>query len=197
MAAGSEWPEKTKLIVTIAAGALVALGAWTGAYFGQKKTAELDQQIKISKANTEKYRALTLLIPGRKAEKEALLVAQEEASRRLPTEEEAAELVQKLSKDSQRFGVTQVSVKAMSRPAGRAGAKATNFEMDSWDTAWKADFHGWCRFMNDVEESESSRLIAFEGLQIKTKARGLNFMGEKHDIRVTMNTFRFATKAKK
>lgn len=192
MAVG-EWPEKTRLLVTIAVGALLSVGAWTGVYFGHKKYRKLQSNVAKLKKDIKNLEEEAKREPGLRMKKKRLEESQAKYLKKLPSEEEAAELIEQVSKIAQKYNVEQKSRKRIKSRERRGGATGPvglqNFETDYWQTTWAAGFHEWCRFMNEVEE-KYPRLIAFENLDI-IAAGDFVLSGSKHNIKVKMATYRY------
>ena len=66
-----------------------------------------------------------------------------------------------------------------------------NYVKDIWHTRWKADFFGWCKLMNEMEE-RFPRFVAFENMTFVVANNGMIQTGTKHDIAVDIVTYRYS-----
>lgn len=191
--AAADWSEKTRMIITIAVAAVVNIGLGTGLYFAREEWLRLD---KIHKAKMEQKRKLTEFVEQEQTRKDELKSLTErfrDQEKQLPDVEEVAKFVVDISRIAENNKCKRKSF--IKSPAGAGGGIVTGvggakYAQETWSSKWEADFMGFCKLINEVEE-KFPRFIAFEGLIIAPKNQGVVAMGETHDISVNLVTYRY------
>ena len=191
----SDWSERTRVIVTVAVGAAINAGllGWFYMYYNdytdlEKKHAanavEIQRLTKVSKEDLPKARE-TLERTARECK---------DKEHALPQGDEVNQLIQNMATLADKDGCYNISVQ---RLPGGVDATATlpgggTVERTVWRTRWEADFHGWCKLMNDMEENLSfDRFVSFENLTLQPKNNGMVPTGSKLDISVDVVTYRY------
>ncbi|MCY3019462.1 MAG: type 4a pilus biogenesis protein PilO [Planctomycetota bacterium] len=181
MAAG-DWPERTRMIVTISVVVVINLLLGGGLYYvydqWRGKKAKHDKLVK--------ERDVLKAIVDKKPEKERELASKSEEfgeqQRKLPDEEQIAVLTKNIEEIAQKSGCTLKTFRRMS------SSPSQGYVRESWQTSWEADFMSFCKLMNEIED-RFDRFIAFESLTLAPKNSGVLPTGEKHDINVDMVTY--------
>jgi hypothetical protein len=65
-----------------------------------------------------------------------------------------------------------------------------NLRKTTWKTRWDADFFGWCKLVNEIEE-RFPRFISFEGMSLTPKNQGMVETGSIDDISVDLVTYMY------
>ncbi|MGD0092182.1 MAG: hypothetical protein ABSE73_19885 [Planctomycetota bacterium] len=174
--AASDWPERTRMWITVgvAAGVNILLGAGLYMVHGDWKKLEQAYQKK------EKERlALKDLVekegPELEHKLQSLTDSIADMKRKLPKQENSPELIAKIAELQQTTHCTQQS--SIYSPGGPvAGAGAMSISQEIWKTRWTGDLPSFCKLMNTLEE-HFDRFIALENLVIAPQNSGLVQMG--------------------
>lgn len=190
--AASDWSERTRMLVTVAVAAVVNLLLGGGLYMmhGEyKKQEAIHEKKKKEKAGLEEY---VRQEEEKKLEFKTLNERFGAQQRKLPEEEQVAELVTKIADVAQKTHCVNKSF--MYQPGAAAVAVGGGgYTQDIWKTRWEADFMSFCKLMNLIEE-HFERFIAFENLIISPRNSGVVSMDTKegqHDISVDLVTYRY------
>jgi len=174
------------MIVTGAVGAVVniALGAVLYSAYG-------DYQLLVKKHNDKNKTIADLTlhaITERQPKEDRLkeLKGQFEAKKeKLPESANIAKLIDDLAP------LIEKNVKVRKKSADIDNpTEEGNVRRTAWRTRWDADFFGWCKLVNEIEE-RFPRFISFEGMSLTPKNSGMVETGSVDDITVDLVTYEY------
>ena len=183
--AANEWSERTRMIVTGAIGAVVNIGLGVVLYMAygdyqklvaihqqkNKQIAELTQKaINERPAKEDKLRELKNQFETRKE--------------KLPEYDQVTKLLDDLAPICERNKCRRKS-QDLGDPVDEPNLRKT-----TWKTRWDADFFGWCKLVNEIEE-RFPRFISFEAMTLTPKNQGMVETGSVDDIAVDIVTYMY------
>ncbi len=189
--AASDWSEKTRMLVTIGVAVLInaGLGFWLYTAYGNYK--KLETQLKAKNTQiTDLKKAVYEDGPLLQAELKTTKVDLASKESKLPEQEELNKLIDDMAAIGASTGCLRksfVTVKSEDASLGDSYVRST------WKTQWEADFMGWCKLLNAMEE-KFPRFISFENLTLTPKNSGMVPTGSRHTINVDVVTYRYLRK---
>jgi Tfp pilus assembly protein PilO len=183
--AANEWSERTRMIVTVSIGAVVniALAGVLYSVHGDYQKLVVIHQQKSKQIADLKLHAITERGPKEDKLKE-LRQAFETKREKLPESENITKLLDDLAPIAEKTKCQKES-NDIGAPTDEGNLRRTAFK-----TRWHADFFGWCKMVNEIEE-RFPRFISFEGMSLTPKNSGMVETGSIDEITVDLVTYEY------
>lgn len=183
--AANDWSERTRMIVTGAVGAAVNIGLGVVLYMA------IGDYQKLVATHTQKNKQIADLtihaINERPAKEDKLreLKGQFETRKeKLPEYDQITKLLDDLAPIEEK-NKCRLITREFAEPVDMP-----NLRMTTWKTHWTADFFGWCKLVNEIEE-RFPRFISFESMTLTPKNSGMVETGSIDDIGVDLVTYMY------
>ena len=169
--AANDWSERTRMIVTGAIGVVVNIGLGVVLYSAH---GDYEKLVATHVQKNKQIDDLTLHAIKERPDKDARLrdlKAQFETRKeKLPESDQITKLIDDLAPISEKDKCRNIAKEFMD-PTDEPNLRKT-----TWKTRWVADFFGWCKLVNEVEE-RFPRFISFESMSFTPKNQGMNETG--------------------
>jgi len=186
--AANEWPEKTRMIVTISIGLALNIGLGVVFYYAYSEYKEKDKILTAKKAEIAKLNAIIDQKQAKDATLKQLQTDFETKKEKLPD----AAAMERLIDDFAAIADTDHCANKSWRPtvSNDAGSAGQNLLKRTIQTRWEADFWGWAKMLNEIEE-RFPRFIGFENMTLTPKNSGMEATGASHDIGADIITYQY------
>jgi Tfp pilus assembly protein PilO len=184
--AANEWPEKTRMIVTIVIGVVVNIGLGALLYTEYSEWKQKDQVLTAKKKEIEGLRKIVDRKPTLDEELKKTSTDFESKKGKLPDAAEFEALLDNFAPIAEHNNCKRKTF----RKGTTDSTPGNNLMKSVLNTTWDADFFGWCKMVNEIEE-RFPRFIAFENLRITPKNSGMVATGSIHDISVDIVTYQY------
>lgn len=189
--AASDWSERTRMLVTIGVSVAInaGLGYWLYTAYGNYRILETQLKNK-NKQIVELKDIVNNEGPKLQAKLKTTKIDLAAKESKLPEQEEVNKLIDDMAAIGATTGCLRKSFVMLKTDDAALGA---SYVRSTWKTQWEADFMGWCRLLNAMEE-KFPRFISFENLTITPKNQGMVPTGARHTINVDVVTYRYLRK---
>ena len=185
--AANEWSEKTRMIVTIAIGVVANIGLATVLYMAYSDWKVKDQELTRKKTEIVGLKKIVDEKQSKESELKSLQVDFERKKGQLPDAAEMERLINDLAPIAEHNNcVRKMWRRTVATDTGPGG----NLVKTVFSTTWDADFFGWCKMINEIEE-RFPRFIAFENMRLTPKNSGMVATGTVHDLAVDIATYQY------
>lgn len=185
--AANEWPEKTRMMVTVGIGVAANIALATMFYFAYSDWKEKDKQLQAKRVTIAGLKKIVDEKPKKDAALKALQVDFETKKEKLPDAAAIERLLDDVAPIAQHNGCVRKSF----RPgAPEAGGSSQNLAKTAFSTHWQADYFGMAKMINEIEE-RFPRFVGFENLRITPPNTGVVATGATHEIDVDIITYMY------
>jgi Tfp pilus assembly protein PilO len=185
--AANEWSEKTRMIVTIAIGVVANIGLGAVLYSAHGDWKKLDTDLQAKKKTIESLKKIVDEKPAKEAKLKGLQADFETKKEKLPDAAAIEKLIDDLAPIADRNSCKR---KTWRRSANADAGPGANLAKSTFSTTWDADFFGWCKMINEIEE-RFPRFISFESMRLTPKNSGMVVTGATHDLSVDIVTYQY------
>jgi len=187
--AAPEWSERTRMIVTAAIVVVIngGLGGWLYMIHSDYQKYEATHKTKQKRVN--ELKAVVAEKPEKELQLKTLKGDYAKLESKLPEEQQIGQLIDEMSTIATKTNCQRKSATLM-QDIDQATVAGATYSRSVWKTRWEADFFGWCKLMNEMEE-RFQRFVTFENFSLQPKANGMVPTGSKHEINVDVVTYRY------
>ena len=185
--AANEWPEKTRMMVTIGIGVAANIALATLFYFAYTDWKEKDTTLQKRRAEIATLKAVVDEKPKKDAALKTLQVDFETKKEKLPDAAAIERLLDDVAPIAQHNGCIR---KSFHPGVPEAGGSSQNLAKTAFGTHWQADFFGWMKMINEIEE-RFPRFVGFENLRMTPPNNGVVATGAIHEVDVDIITYMY------
>lgn len=190
MAAG-EWPEKVRMIITIAAVVVVNAACWGYVYMVGRDLDKLTKDLDKVKKEVEAKKVEAAQLKDLEKEKRDLITENERRMKMLSNAKEDEEFRTKLVQLEAKFSMAlQGSISPRESEVDVPGVPRQNFRRTVWRLNYNTPFWGLIQMLNKLEENED-RLYVIENLSVTAKGAGMSLTGVRHACNFDISTYRY------
>ncbi len=185
--AANEWSEKTRMIVTIAIGVVANIALGTVLYMAYSDWKVKDAELTKKKKEIESLKQVVDKKPEKETQLKGLQADFEHKKEQLPDAAAMEKLIDDLAPIADHNSCKR---KTWRRTVATDAGAGNNLVKSVFSTTWEADFFGWCKMINEIEE-RFPRFIGFENMRLTPKNSGMVATGAVHDLSVDIVSYQY------